>query len=332
MEIEGIGDIYDSEIRSSDWFRNEPHPLTSLIKTALESSASWMANLTLGNREIIHAEKPFDSFPEIHPKISPTYTPDAQFNTQVDEEIIGFCNENHSFAYRSFSYKYRGVEYEIQVLHNPEQQFLWSEELKSVVRWPCVLTASTALPVWLENHLTEIAKSMSSKTVVDLKPYRNYLPEVYTRVYPVEVSQEIENPEFDREIRELFAANAYVNRVFHYDIGGRIYSVRIIHNPEKNTLSWKQRFNFKDGEVKAFVLDWTNKYGIFVDRIAPDALVDHLTKLVSASWWDWYFNFKVENGSYVYFSETTWYITHTLTTTYTTVTWFEYTNDQYMNK
>lgn len=249
---------------------------------------------------------------------------------QYDEKgdlKISECLKSKEFTNVTFSYSYGDQQYEIRVLNNPPQELLWGEGMISAVRWPSVVTANQALPLHLESHLKDVALKAAKDTIIDLENTRKYLPQVYASMHPVKFSNEIDNPLFDTEIREIFASNQLINRVFHYQLEGKIISVRIIHNPEKNTLSWTRTFQESFGKFKTFTLNWTNKYGLFFNEKAPQALVDHLSQLVPSSWWDWVFNFKIYNGTPVTFTEVEHHGSYNTKTTYTTTSWFDFTRD-----
>lgn len=318
MEIEAIGDYSDLDSRDI-WKSSEPNPITIFA----------VEKIGQGTNQIDRSKSTFPSMTATRPVIPVSSS--WEYDTQADEEILQFC-QGGEFGYRTFAYRYQGYDYEIQILNNPQTEVLWAEGMRSTSRLSCVFTAATTLPFWLESHITELAHRVSDQVFVDLKATRSYLPSVYAAMRPVVVATSIADPRFDREISELFSSPFYMNRVFHYLINGEFYSVRLIHNPENNELSWTQSFQFLDEGNKTFTLNWANKYGIFLGDEAPQELIDHISAQVPASWWDWWMNFKIYNGSYVTFNESKYYITYTEMTTYTTTSWFAYTNDQYREK
>ena len=145
---------------------------------------------------------------------------------------------------------------------------------------------------------------------------------------PIAVSEQIDDPAFDAEIKDAFQSSDFVNKIFNYCLGDKCYKVRIIHNPEEVTFTAVKQFRLEYGdEVKNYSIDWSYKYGILTDVEAPQDLIDHLSQFTNASWWDWYFNFKVCNGTFVEFQKWQSFGQYTRVTTYSLAPWFDYMND-----
>lgn len=155
---------------------------------------------------------------------------------------------------------------------------------------------------------------------------------------PFQIAERIDDMDFDQRIREIFCSHKFVNEPFYYYLDGEYYKVRLIYNPDKLTLQSliKKTFQFNDDTIiKGYKVTWDLKYGILVNPAAPQELIDHIVELANASYWDWYFNFTIQNGtrfeltkSYETIDPTFGgYEITTYTTTYPLDTWFDCTKD-----
>lgn len=143
------------------------------------------------------------------------------------------------------------------------------------------------------------------------------------------VAERIDDPLNDELVKEAFRSEKFVNKVLYYSLGDAKYQVRILHNPEGKTYTATKKFRLDHWKpAEEFKITWNYKFGIITDKVAPQELIDHLSTFTNASYWDWYWNFKVRNGTYVEHEERKYLSPHAeQVTTYKLDTWFNYTAD-----
>jgi len=124
-------------------------------------------------------------------------------------------------------------------------------------------------------------------------------PDSVSFSYPYVSTLKIDDPCVDAQIQEIWQSKTFINRVFHYELEEENYYVCIIHNPDYLSLEAKQEFKL-NGEKWLCGAEWNCRYGIIIDKKAPQKLIDHLSQLVKLSWYDWFFShLKIYNGSTV---------------------------------
>ena len=246
------------------------------------------------------------------------------FDAGADAQILA-CANSKGFSHAKIDYRFGMYVYRIYMLHNPDRELLWVEEFGDADNWPLAIMAN--LPFELIGHLEDLIPALQrhdEELYVDLRGFEEVSPELFGALRPVSVATQIEDSKTDAEIKELFTSTDFVNKVFHYCLNGQQYKVRILHNPLGKTLTAVREYRLEAGEkLRGFSISWSDRYGILVDKPAPQALIDHLCSLTNSGWWDWYFKFKVENGTHVTYTRNSYnYIT-----TYYLDPWFDYTSD-----
>lgn len=249
--------------------------------------------------------KPFEIVPASN-ALSYRELQNAKYDHAVEAQIISFCTQN-TFAKEVFQYHYEGKTYDIIAINNPEHLALTSNQFKDLKKWTFVVSSTQALPTQLQWHLEDLFKKNikdSTDSMLDLSRFRNYDPIILSELSLADVNIDgLKNAAFDEKIKNIFESKEFINDIFHYQIDGQHYKVRIIHNPESFTPTVKI-----DG-MPFFVpksLPWSKKYGIFIDKPAPKEFVDHLKGLVHPSSDDWLINFEINNGENVKFHKDMW--------------------------
>lgn len=224
------------------------------------------------------------------------------FDAEADAAILALVNSTE-FVQDVVDYPYGDEIYPITILHNPQKKRLWTEGFLITEGWELALVAN--LPFELIAHLKDLVPEIrkeSETLYIDLRGYEEIDADDLLELKPIRIAYTIQDPETDQQVQEIFGSNSFVNKVFHYRLEGKHYKVRVMHNPEKRTFSSTREYwlDYSDTPVP-YTLSWSCKYAIMMDRQAPQELIDHLSKFTRASWWDWYYNFQVANGTYVSF-------------------------------
>jgi hypothetical protein len=221
------------------------------------------------------------------------------------EEQIRALFKSSEFANKMFKYIYENTEYNILVIHNPDKKPLDGAGLGELKRWSFVLTSSNALPTDVVSRLDKMAPRQGKEPadyLIDLwGPHRKHDPKQLADLHPVEIG--LTASAFDEEIKKCFHSTEFVNRVFYYGIDGKEYKVRIIYNPEEARFQATRQMNsiWYKGPL---TYTWTKKYGIILDKPAPQEFVDHLSGLTGAGWWDRLLSkIGVDNGGRLSYSD-----------------------------
>lgn len=226
-------------------------------------------------------------------------------------------------------YSFGGSLYPVHVVYNPRGEILWGEGLDDPINLKLVMVG--CLPVELAHHVENVTREMgfdSYNSYIELRGCSGLQATQLERVYPVHVAQSVYDLENDINIRALFQSTCFFNRVFYYDLDGCYYQVRVLYNPHQYSLMATRNFVLEPGDpMNSYTVSWNNKYGIFIDKKAPQFLVDHLIDLSYASYWDFQFNFSIENGTYVEYQTTSYGVYTDRVTTYYLDTWFLYAQD-----
>ncbi len=122
---------------------------------------------------------------------------------------------------------------------------------------------------------------------------------VYQDVHPILLLNQLENPDVDAEIKVLFVSNQLAKKSLYYELDGNFYRVFLIHNPEQLNLTSTLGFDTWDNGRLSHTSTWNAKMGIFVDKEAPQELIDHIAKSCELSYWDYYWNLSIHNGDTV---------------------------------
>ena len=249
------------------------------------------------------------------------------FDVEAEQHIFN-CIHSTEFCNLTIYYRFEDREYPIEILCNPKGEALWGCNA-FLVPISSSLIMIADLPFDLVHHLEELFEELRSDedaAYIDLKGFSSDMN--LTSLHPVFIAERIDDPNLDLLVREVFNSTIFVNEVFYYYLNGKYYQVRILYNPEGRSFSATRRFRLGAGNaLTAYTLSWDYKYGIIVDEPAPKKLIDHLSALVPASWWEWYFNFQIHNGSDVCYVTQTYGYNETITTTHYLDKWFDYTSD-----
>jgi hypothetical protein len=115
-------------------------------------------------------------------------------------------------------------------------------------------------------------------------------------LHPILILNRIENPEIDAEIKTLFTSNQLEKKSLYYELDENFYGVLLIHNPDKLDLKSTLGFDTWENGRLSYTTTWNSKIGLFVNKQAPQALIDHISQLHELSWWDNYWSFSIHNG------------------------------------
>ncbi len=251
-------------------------------------------------------------------------------DAEADQQILN-CISANAFTNSTIDYVFNNIAYEIRVISNPRHQLIWGSALNEPEDWPLIITSKHEIPLILSRHIQNlIPESLyeDENCFVDLGAARLFSAEEYAELHPIAVAEKMDDPGLDAQIKELFSSNRWANKIVHYHIGDNYYHVRLIHNPQCIPMYAKrQLLLYGKQEPLTLSVTWDYKYGIVTDVEAPQALIDHLSKLVPASWWDWFTNFIIYNGTVVEYEESTYSYRGEVVTTWDTITWFEFMKD-----
>jgi len=286
--------------------------LREIIKEKLgfESGGFWSISSSVNGKLSIDYFADATSVPKI--ELAPTHTehedlPVAKESnkkcTNADLEISNLFTEQ-TFRKLSLKYEWNGVTYPVHVLHNPVRDTLYCNELKKPVKWAFAITIDySSYPLSLANHLKSIIPNellKDSDSVIDVADRVSYRRKnsvsLYTNLHPITLFNKIDNPDFDVEILDFFNSSQLARKALYYELDGNFYRVYLIFNPEKLTLRATLSFDTSENGRLSHTASWNSKIGIFVDKKAPQELIDHLSHLVEFSWWDSYWNMSIHNG------------------------------------
>ncbi len=235
-----------------------------------------------------------------------------KFSSVSDQEVLA-CFASPTFVNTKIDYLFDGYVFQIRIIHNPERDPLWAEGFPGPVHVPFIITAKEALSFELEHQLKKLALSRwegATDYIMQVLRFRDYPYNNYADLRPIVVNKERAlDADFDAKIIEAFASQSLANIVLHYQIEGESYQVRIIHNPERERLFATRYFDhpFLRKEIS---LPFPYKYGILVDKEAPQELIAHLSKLMGLSWWGLFTaTSKICNGTGISFTEGDWEFT-----------------------
>lgn len=317
-----------------------PQTLESHIKEIIENSLKsssggfWSISSKINGKVAIDYIADAIAIPKT--RLSQTNTQNEIFQevTEIDEkdsdntQKIRDLFEEQTFGKLSLDYEWEGETYPVHLVHNPMREPLLCNGLSNPVRWPFAMTiAASTYPLSLANYLKNLVPDellRDSDSVIDVANwvnyYRKYSIFVYTALHPIVILNEIENPDVDVEILTFFTSDQLVRKSLYYQLDGNFYKVLIIHNPEKLKLKSTLSFDTMESGRLSHTVNWGSKIGIFVDKKAPQELIDHISKLYELSWWDSYWNLSVHNGDKITIarSQGSW------TYTYTPFSWYTF--------
>lgn len=245
----------------------------------------------------------------------------------INQEICNLFNEQ-TFRKLSLNYEWEGKSYSVHFVHNPMREALFCSELSKPVQWPFAMTiAASTYPLSLANHIKSLVPHellRDSDSMIDVADWVTYFRKnsvsLYTTLHPITLLDRIENPDIDVEIITFFTSNQLARKSLCYELDGNFYRIFLIHNPEKLTLKSTLSFDTRESGRLSYTVTWNSKIGIFVDKEAPQELIDHVSQLYELSWWDSYWNLSIHNGdkiSIAYFRDPWRY-------TYTPYSWYTF--------
>jgi hypothetical protein len=261
---------------------------------------------------------------------SETFQESIQINEEhadSNQEICNLFNEQ-IFRKLSLNYEWEGKSYSVHFVHNPMREALFCSELSKPVRWPFAMTiAASTYPLSLANHIKSLVPHEllgDSDSMIDVADWVTYFRKnsvsLYTTLHPITLLNKIENPDIDVEILTFFTSNQLARKSLSYELDGNFYRIFLIHNPEKLTLKSTLSFDtWKHGRLSS-TITWNSKIGIFVDKEAPQELIDHISQLYELSWWDSYWNLSIHNGDKILIT----YDQHPWKYTYTPYSWYTF--------
>lgn len=242
-------------------------------------------------------------------------------DSEKDQEIISVISSDQ-FANVLVYYQFEDKPYPLRIIHNPKNEILWGNSLKEPTSLSLILIADVPLP--LARHLEDLVLGLRGTSDSCYFSLRYGTPEKgWNFISPVHIAESVNDSINDEVMQKTFNSDHFINQVIYYYLDKKYYQVRLLHNPEGKTFSATRKFTLDNNpSAKNFSISWNKKYGIGISTKAPKELVNHLSdSLKHLSYWDWYFNFSLENGTYVTY-QTTFLNT---TTTYSLDTWFNYT-------
>lgn len=214
---------------------------------------------------------------------------ESSFDREVGEFFKG-----QTFGKLSLNYPWEGESYPVYFVHNPMREALFCDELSKPVRWPLAMTIDAAsYPLSLAAHIKSLVPSEL------LKDHDTVIDSVYKNVRPILLLNQLENLDVDAEMKALFASDQLAKKSLYYELDGNFYGVFLIHNPERLNLTSTLGFDTWENGRLSHTSTWNSKIGIFVDKEAPQELIDHLAKSYELSYWDSYWNLSIHNGDKV---------------------------------
>ena len=247
------------------------------------------------------------------------------YDSLADQQILD-CTSGSEFQNVIVNYPHEGSEYPIRIVYNPEGKPLWALHWK--VPSNDFLIMLSDLPYRVAAHVEELvlaAYQFKEKPYLKLTGFNAI--KALDNLRPLHLAERIDDPISDEWAKKAFSSAEFVNQALYYHLDGAYYRVRLLHNPQGLTYSASKKFKLENKPLQDFSISWNYKYGIIIDTDAPQELIDHLSAFTNSSYWDWYFNFKVHNGTSVKYKEVDYWGTRTITTTYTLDTWFSFTED-----
>lgn len=248
------------------------------------------------------------------------------FDRAAELQILD-CIQSREFSNTTIYYPFNGHQYPVLIIHNPQHEYLWGNNFSTPTTTSLLMIAD--LPLDLLRHLEDLIMDLyldPDDYYIDLRGHTAF--NTIAPLHPVYIADRINDPVLEPFIREVFSSTTFVNQVFYYYLDNNYYKVRLLHNPEGYTYKATKRFRLEPHfPVKDYTISWSYRYGIAVNQPAPQELLDYISNLVNSSYWDWYFNFEVFNGTYVGYSVHDIGVFADTTTTYSLDTWFNYTEN-----
>ncbi|MBA2367553.1 MAG: hypothetical protein H0V82_00835 [Candidatus Protochlamydia sp.] len=242
---------------------------------------------------------------------------------EKDQQIISLLTSNKFNNTLIFYPDDEGNEHPIRIIYNPKEEMLWGSFLYYPTKSTIIMIADLSIP--LARHFEDLVlEQRGSFEGAEFLLKNETAEEGWDTIRPVHIAENIVDSINDEIIQNVFNSVDFVNQVIYYQLNDEYYQVRLLHNPEEKTFSAKKNFSLiAGGPVYSFKFSWNKRYGMMLDKRAPKELIDHLSACLShLSYYDWYFNFSLENGTYFEYVRTTGNITDS----YSLDTFFEFTD------
>lgn len=221
--------------------------------------------------------------------------------------------------------EFEGNAYPIRILTNPNKENLWGGVLARPTTLPLIVVGD--LPMPLVHHLEGLLIQwgyQGHEAHIDLRGTSPLDMDEWAAIHPVYIAQVVDDPKNDAEAERVFNSTTFENKVLYYKLNGKNLQVRLLSNPEGRSYSSTRAYSLEPGDpIYNYTTSWNKYFGVFVDKRAPQELVDHLSEFVHVSWWGWWFNFSIENGTCAVYKVSGF----NQTTTYYLDTWFEMGED-----
>ncbi len=227
--------------------------------------------------------------------------------TTAQDQTIQDLFKSQTFKKLLVNYQWEGKPYPVYFVYNPKKELLSSEKPIKPLQCPLAMTIdANSYPLSLGKHLKSLVPGVLLKdptSVIDIADscfgQRKNSVSFYASLYPVLMLNKIENCEIDADIQKLFTSDELSKKSLCYELDGNFYRVLLIHNPKN--LNLKATLSFETWEYGHIMhtTHWSSKIGIFVDKEAPQELIDHISKLFELSYWDSFWNLSIHNGDKV---------------------------------
>lgn len=270
------------------------------------------------------------------------------WDTACDQQITQAV-QSQSFTNQVITYPFQKKKWLVRVIRIPNNETLKSGSVS--FNYPVALVTKDLIPQELFTHLEQLVerasteegcffsngsiyngsslfdslanpqvitrpkpKTVHSSTIIEIPS-----PEDMEKTFPcspIATANSIADPKVDALIQEIFKSEKFRNEVFHYNIEGKTYKVRIIYNPHYLPIYASQKFKLYYGEERLFKIPWEYKYGIISEEM-PRELIEHITSFIQLSWYDWYYGLlDICNGGKV--------SVEILYRKYETISWFHF--------
>lgn len=215
------------------------------------------------------------------------------------DQQIQTALQSQTFSNELVQVEFEGKSYPIRILTNPSKESLWG----GVLAYPTTLSLVVVgnLPLPLVHHLEDLLTQWGcggDDAHIHLRGTSPLDMDEWKDIHPVYIAQAVDDPKNDAEAERVFNSTSFENKVLYYKLNGKVLQVRLLRNPEGRSYSSTKAYSLEPGDPLCnYTTSWNKYFGIFVDERAPQELIDHLSEFVYVSWWDWWFNFSVENGT-----------------------------------
>lgn len=234
----------------------------------------------------------------------------AALDLEKDQQILDILTSNE-FINVVIDYEFEETNYPIRIIHNPTKEVLWGKRLTEPTTASLIMIANTsiALERYLEDLVLELRGTYDDSKLILRNGYPLSSKFGWNTTKPIHLATSLDDTLNEAILANIFFSSEFQNKVIYYQLNGEFFQVRLLHNPEGKTFTETRRYNLNNYGVTDLQLEWKNKYAILIDKNAPKALTNHLSKaLQHLSYWDWFFNYTFSNATKVQFrwSNYTW--------------------------